>query len=113
MMTLTNGRFYVDGKEVPVEIGNKDQIKLLKERQKLMEEGAKIDIDIGEITTYTMSAIFKCPSCGENNYIDDDSEYPFNKSNIKDMLESESACRICGQDFEIEVKNGEYKFKML
>ena len=113
MMTLTNGKFYVDGKEVPVEIGNKEQIRLLKERQKLIEEGAKINITTDEVITYTFAATFKCPSCGDMNYIDDDSEYPFNNSDIKDMLELDSACRGCGQDFELEVKNGNYKFKML
>jgi hypothetical protein len=112
-MTLINGRFYIDGKEVPVQIGNKEQIKLLKDRQKLMEEGAKIDIDSGEITTYTISATFQCPSCGRKNYIDDESEYEFDDSDIEDMLELDSACRGCGQDFELEVKNGNYRFKML
>jgi hypothetical protein len=84
MMTLIDGRFYVDGKEVPIQIGNKEQIKLLKDRQKLMDEGAKIDITTDEFVTYTFVATFECPSCGKKNHIDDDSEYPFNNSDIKD-----------------------------
>ena len=113
MMTLIDGRFYVDGKEVPVEIGNKEQIKLLKDRQKLMEEGANIDITTDEFVTYTFVATFECPSCGKKNHIDDDSEYPFNNSDIKDMLELDSACSRCGQDFELIKKDGHYKYKAI
>ena len=113
MMKLINGKFYVDGKEVPVEIGNRQQIALIQERQKLMEEGAKIDIDMEEVTTYTIAATFKCPSCGRHNLIDDDSEYHFDNSDIKDLLELESTCYGCGQDFELIEKDGHYKYKAI
>ena len=111
-MQLINGKFYVNGMEVPVEIGNKEQIALLKERQKLMEEGAKIDITTDEVITHTIAAIFKCPSCGKTNYIDDDSEYHFDDSDIKDLLESESSCKHCGQDFELIARDGKYKYML-
>ena len=113
MMTLINGKFYVDGKEVPVEIGNREQIRLLKEKQGLIESGVKIDVETDEVTTYTIEAKFRCPSCDTNNFIHEDSEYPFNNSDIRDILILDSTCRGCGQDFELEAKNGEYIFKMI
>jgi hypothetical protein len=48
MMTLINGKFYVNGKEVPVEIGNKEQIELIKKAEYMREHGVDIAVDVEE-----------------------------------------------------------------
>lgn len=72
MLRIQDGQFYNENNEVvPVEIGNTEQIRLLKEEQKRLEIIANSvpvkcfvdeDTDDPELTLK-----FKCPKCKEKN----------------------------------------------
>lgn len=65
-MTLIKGKFYQDGKCVPIEFGNKEQIQLLEKAEALNGDGVVLAIVElpGGISTY-----FHC-LCGENHQPD-------------------------------------------
>ena len=67
IMELKGGKFFSNGVEVPIEIGNREQIELLNKRAKLMEKGLPIDVQIHEVTTYTLSLKWACPHCDKIN----------------------------------------------
>jgi len=100
MLTLKQGKFYdQDGNNVPLEFGNKEQIKLLERVQDLRTEGRLLrgwydkDID-GEIEHVSYS--FQC-ICGkrtelkftyeENNELETH-KFTCNKCEIKYILEA-------------------------
>lgn len=114
-MTLTNGKFYVDGKEVPVEIGNKEQIELIKKAEYMREHGVDIAVDVEEKKCYTIRANYICPSCNKRNYLQDggfEDNEP-DEDDIERFLDYNPSCKHCGQDFELGVTDGgDYKFKL-
>lgn len=65
-LILKNGSFYRDGEKVPLEFGNKEQIRLMQEQMQVitaLKEGLVLEPDIEEITTYSAEVRFKC-ICG-------------------------------------------------
>lgn len=109
-LVLINGRFLKDGKEVPLEIGNREQIDCYKKYIKevgnktynKIEVNYSVDIDY----TYTI----RC-HCG--NYISaDDTLYDVDLDfhpNVKERIEDEIAssykvlkCRECGTEYVID-----------
>lgn len=91
-MIIQDGRFYKDGKVVPLEHGNLEQIKLLKEIQDKIENGISPTI----IVTKQVRLQFKCV-CGvvvEFQFDDmDEDQY-------LDVLEDEQGtCHNCKQRY--------------
>jgi len=43
MITLKHGKFFKDGEPMPLEFGNKEQIKILERVERLKTEGEEID----------------------------------------------------------------------
>jgi len=113
-MTLINGRFYVNGMEVPVEIGNKEQIALLKERQKTMVEGVDVNVSVDEVRTYTIRLTFHCPSCGRHNLYEDDGyeDEEFAEDGVEGFLNLDPECRYCKQQFNLGIRDGKYKYML-
>ena len=114
MLTLKNGKVYQDGKEVPIEIGNKEQIALIRKIEKEIEKGIKLNVNINEKTTYELSYSFTCPCCGNRKskecFYNDFEDEPDNED-IKDFIEEEEySCYKCSTTFElITDEDGEYR----
>lgn len=106
-MILRDGKFYVDGKEVPLEVGNLKQISLLKEAER-RANAKKVDAKLysEEITQYYGVVQFKCPSCNHENSVDffEDEPMEWNVSN-HDVDQEECECSNCGLEFTINADN--------
>lgn len=62
-MTLKNGSFYQDGVKVPIEFGNKEQIKLINAVKLLKEDGAVPALIFDEAERFICGISFTCV-CG-------------------------------------------------
>lgn len=105
-LRLENGKFWRGDVEVPTEIGNTEQIALLRKAEKELDEAEKNGINVStsvEDIRYSLRVRFTC-ICGNNvegvdRYID-----------AYDHMEIEDAewdggtvvCRKCGREYEIE-----------
>lgn len=119
-MELINGKFYKDEKEVPLEIGNKEQIKLLRAELAYQEEleeefGTKfttnVKFNVELHTTAFIEIMFKC-KCGKSiklsrekddvsNYYDSvDAEIDL----TDEFLQLEKQCS-CGKKYTFLEKN--------
>jgi len=111
-MILRDGKFYVDGKEVPLEIGNKMQIELVKRELDRAENGSPVDVNLNEKITYNMSMSWKCCNCLKLNVDTDWQEYedwePDNED-IREYIECNKECTHCGEEHELVVdKSNKY-----
>jgi hypothetical protein len=99
-MMLREGKFYnLEGVEVPLEIGNVDQIKLLKKQLALMErEGAKVTTRVREHITYVAEASFEC-DCGKEHTVKghDDNE---TEQEAEDNFDERVNCK-CGLSWDV------------
>ena len=98
MVTILNGKFYKDGKPMPVEFGNKEQAEAFEKAAKYEKElkgGMPLDFSIE--TTYSGS--FKC-ICGHRFYFDDTTS----QEDAQDIL--------AGQNFECKCGKHNYKTYM-
>ena len=106
-MELRKGKFFKDGVEVKLEIGNWEQIRLLKEAAAKMERKtipAKLRNE--EITTYYPKIVYDCPFCNcekEYEFNDESDEYEFNPSDVDGW---EMTCSDCNNEFTIEKMEG-------
>ena len=108
-MELKGGKFFQDGVEVPIEIGNREQIELLNKRAKLMEIGLPIDVQINEITSYTLSLKWTCPHCDKINvhWEDDAHEDEYDNLLIEVIADLEiEKCKYCKGKVEVSVEKG-------
>ena len=103
-MKLIKGKFYEGDKELPVEFGNKEQIKLMNDQLSLVNalNGDGLEVEPEIETVYRVSVSFTCP-CGANAYandmeIDDDN----NLSAIKEMVGNKFNCHQCGNKYVCE-----------
>ena len=109
IMELKGGKFFNNGVEVPIEIGNREQIELLKQRAKLLEKGLPIDVQIREVTSYTMTAKWTCPHCDKINVCSDDDaqEDEHDNEDIQSIINYEvESCNHCGGEVEVSVEKG-------
>lgn len=106
-MILKNGKFYKDNVEVPIEIGNKEQIALIKEYEKNLVNGVELRLSINETTHYDLSCLWKCPNCQKTNYVEHDfNEEEPSDDDIESVLEDENyRCFNCRTQFEFKVEN--------
>jgi transcription elongation factor Elf1 len=108
-MELKGGKFFKDGVEVPIEIGNREQIELLNKRAKLMEKGLPIDVQIHEVTSYTMTAKWTCPHCDKINVYSEQDTHEDEHDNleIQTIVNYEvESCKYCGGEVEVSVEKG-------
>ena len=107
-MELKGGKFFQDGVEVPIEIGNREQIELLNKRAKLMEIGLPIDVQINEITSYTLSLKWACPHCDKINvYRDDAQEDEHDNLDIEAVVNLKvQKCKYCKGEVDISINKG-------
>jgi hypothetical protein len=110
-MILINGKFYKDNVEVPIEIGNIEQIALLKKIEKEKEDGINISVSISEITNYQLSFLWTCPICNYKNYEEYDFEdHDPNDEDIKDTIEClGTTCIKCQTAYTLEMIEDKYK----
>jgi hypothetical protein len=105
-LTYQNGKFYREGKEVPPEFGNPEQIALLKKIQFQMENGVPVSVEIEEYSEYEIWCSFKCPKCFSENHFESSrfETWEPDRNDIKEFLEDEiDSCNHC--DCEIEIKS--------
>ena len=100
-MILRDGKFYENGKEVPPQIGNVEQIRLLKEAER-KANAKKVEARLysEEITQYYGVVKFKCPSCDHDNTVEffEDEPLEWNVDN-GDVDQYECECSNCNLDF--------------
>ena len=113
-LKIIDGKFYRDGVEVKPEFGNREQIKLLQDIEKLKNDKAILAvIDSEEITLYKPSLRFKCPSCNKNNFQDD---YDPEEYEVEcDFFEHDTInCDHCTAEFEVETdRDKPYAIKLI
>lgn len=111
ILTLRDGKFWRNGQIEPPEIGNTEQIELLKKQysyfEKLKESGLELSYDI-EIT-YTAHSQFNC-QCGKQIFLESDSHGATDRQ-AADALShrEEKTCRNCDANYLIYIegeKNG-------
>lgn len=113
IMELKRGKFFNNGVEVPIEIGNREQIELLNKRAKLMEKGLPIDVQVREVTSYTLSLKWACPHCDKINVNVDDEpqEDEHDNLDIQAVVDSEIFyCKYCKGEVEVSVEKGVKKW---
>jgi hypothetical protein len=113
-MILKKGKFYHDGKEVPLQFGNRLQIQLIQKALHDAENGAPVDIRVNEVTTWIISAQYTCPICNqarlEESVIFEDWE-PDNQD-IKEFIEEIDYCHKCKTYFDLIDEGGnQYRLK--
>lgn len=101
-MKIIDGKFYDEkGNEVPLEFGNLEQIKLLKEyesRISELNEGLELDVDFE--TTYTASVKIVCV-CGKNIFFENEAD---DDEDINCLDNLKKSCRSCKAEYQLFVK---------
>jgi len=94
-MKLINGQFYEKGVKIPLEFGNKEQIRLINEaNQKLNElngDGEIVDVEIIK----TASINFTC-ICGSAIYIEEELE---DWEELED-IQTAGSCQQCKRKYD-------------
>lgn len=109
-LMLINGRFIKDGKEVPLEIGNREQIDCYKRHIKEIEKNGNQGIEVSYDVDINYTYHIRC-RCG--NYISmDGSLYDVDldlssklKEDVEDAIVSSYKtlkCRECGAEYIID-----------
>lgn len=108
-LILKEGKFFRGAEIVPLEFGNWEQIKLIKEKQERLSaingEGMPVDVWVEEITTYQAQTDFRCIQCDKFVYI----ESEVDNEDDKDSLLGTHSCWHCHAKYEI-LKNDEGDF---
>lgn len=104
-LQLINGKFIRDGKEVPIEIGNSEQIKLYKEANRRAEQFENGDCEVNiDLYNYSVdySLYFTC-ICGnivsESGIYDIDNIVSFNET---DVCPKTIKCKKCNRSYHIK-----------
>lgn len=97
-MILRDGKFYEGDKVIPLEFGNKEQIKLMNQANELIRlfrtDGVEVSVNV--ITKVEASASFKCV-CGQtvwkDNEVDDEDDI--------EPLQGYTKCQRCQKEYDI------------
>lgn len=103
-LTLKDGKFYRGGTEVKAEFGNKEQIALLNQVRKRLENGVTLGkLAHEEVKCYIPTVRFNCLSCGKLSVFKLDSEPTEFKSDLTDfqLEEVDVFCKYCKQDYKL------------
>jgi len=94
-MRLIEGKFYEGDKVIPLEFGNKEQIRIIAEQQRIVDElngdGLVVDPDIEEVIKVSVST--KC-LCGGGVYFQD-REIGSDDDAIEEMQGDIASCHKC------------------
>lgn len=104
-MKLVDGQFWKDGKVVPIEIGNAEQIAILKKIEKKNEEllSGEYELELDVVKRWTGK--FEC-ICTKKIYLEFDSSYCYT-SDLEDAIDNEEImCKHCKREYSI--KHDEY-----
>lgn len=113
-LIIKDGKFFKDGVEQALEIGNVEQINLLKEINQLTDdltnEGREVDIDEEEIIVYTLN--IKC-ICGKLSSTEYEKE-PYSNDVEEAMVDTKIKCRNCERTYIFKLdKFGDLIYKLL
>lgn len=104
-MILRDGKFYEGDQVVPLEFGNKEQIRLMNEAkyvfQALSGDGLEVDVEVE--SKITASVNFKC-TCGQTVWFE--VEIP-EEDNFNDLDDEETNCPKCKNRYKLEYDSGE------
>lgn len=98
-MTLRDGKFYEGDQLIPIEFGNKEQIRLMTEAKNRIEaiQGDGLYADVNIITTFTANITGKC-LCGQTIWweleLDDEDD-------LKDLIGETTSCKVCKKKYEL------------
>ena len=118
-LRLVNGKFYRGDVEVPPEVGNREQIRLLQAELKKYEDAegqgtVPGTVDSEEIITYYPIIKFECPRCNTKNDVhmeDETSEYTFDSSDVEHY---NVECTKCDLNFVIgKVTGSNHKINLI
>lgn len=102
-LEIKNGKFYRDGELIPTEIGNKEQIELMKKELEyitaLNNDGISIDVEVEEVITYRASGHFRC-KCGKI-LLFESHEFDGEYDSLEGLNETEKTCRNCNKTYII------------
>lgn len=112
-MILIDGKFYEGDQLVPLEFGNKEQIRLIQEQKNRLEalegDGLQVDPEIERVTK--VSVDFKC-ICGQTVWFhekecDDDIDFL-----EEEMVGEKTSCRKCQRKYIIVINDGDLYVKI-
>lgn len=113
-MILKKGKFYLDGKEVPLQFGNRLQIELIQKALHDAENGAHVDLRVNEVTTWTISARYTCPICNSSRFEESEmfEDWEPDTQDIKEFMEDLDHCHKCKTYFDLIDEGGnQYRLK--
>ena len=110
-LILLNGKFYRDGQEEPLKVGDPEQIALLQaaikeEERKELENFVQGTVYSEEIVTYYPVLEFTCPKCKTKNKVEYDDEATEWEAEGSDINNYDASCMQCGLDFTVEAIAG-------
>ena len=107
-LKIINGKFIRSDQEVKPEIGNWEQINLLKKYNENLGKPIEIKYDHEEVVKYKLTTMWQCNQCLTNNHDESDVEdWEFDDDEVMDVVSTK--CSNCGQHFDVEKKsNGKY-----
>ena len=112
-MILKKGKFYLDGKEVPLQFGNRRQIKLIQEALDNAEKGAPVNLRVSEVTTWTISSHYTCPICNNTKLVESEmfEDWEPDAQDIKEFMEEIDHCYKCNTYFDL-VDEGDNQYRL-
>jgi transcription elongation factor Elf1 len=110
-LILLNGKFYRDGQEEPLKVGDPEQIALLQaaikeEERKELENFVQGTIYSEEIVTYYPVLEFTCPKCKTKNKVEYDDEATEWEAEGSDINNCDASCTQCGLYFTVKAIAG-------
>lgn len=110
-MTLRNGKFYEGDQVVPLEFGNKEQIRLMNEAKEVIEalKGDGLEVDVCVKTQYTAEADFKC-TCGQTVWFEVEMD---DEDDFDDLNGEETSCPKCKARYKLEYDSGQTLVKLV
>jgi len=109
LMTIKDGKFWKDNKEVPIEHGNKEQIALLAKVNEMQTDGIYPEIAI----TQKVSMQFEC-ICGATNDFDEFDDIDIDDDPGSMLRGSVEKCHNCGVTYKVCTdENGDMMLKLI
>lgn len=117
-MYLSNGKFYENGVEVPMEHGNLTQIRLLKAagfyndpiEEANEDDSDAIDVEFNsEAIEWLYTASFQC-KCGKKCTVEEGSDY---ENEDEELFENRELTCVCSRRYVLFVSYGSLKAKRL
>lgn len=110
-LTLKDGKFFEDGRPVPIQFGNKEQIELMNKELHIMQafkdEECHVKPQVEEVTQFVAYVNYIC-SCGKRLRFESD-DTAGSRSEAKSYLVNNlQVCYICKKKYKIRMKDDIY-----